>query len=243
MAAANRFYKFGANKIENVLDKIRNVENGRIIKFLQNANEVDSQYILGLKRALKPNEFSLVQKNIIEELGKIPPKQRGLEEGIEEIFSSEAFLNNWASLNKQAKKTLFSSPYYKGLSDDLNYLANVSNAIRESGVKSLKGGPTDKSSIGTLALIGGIGLDAFFGPIMGVQNVIITGIGAYGGARALSDPKVVKWLVQGTKIAADNKPDLYFKHLVKAGTIFAGHNPEAIQFIVNLGKNLEENNK
>lgn len=78
---------------------------------------------------------------------------------------------------------------------------------------------------------------------MGVQNVIITGIGAYGGARALSDPKVVKWLVQGTKIAADNKPDLYFKHLVKAGTIFAGHNPEAIQFIVNLGKNLEENNK
>ena len=62
MAAANRFYKFGANKIENVLDKIRNVENGRIIKFLQNANEVDSQYILGLKRALKPNEFSLVQK-------------------------------------------------------------------------------------------------------------------------------------------------------------------------------------
>jgi len=243
MAAANRFYKFGANKIENVLDKIRNVENGRIIKFLQNANEVDSQYILGLKRALKPNEFSLVQKNIIEELGKIPPKQRGLEEGIEEIFSSEAFLNNWASLNKQAKKTLFSSPYYKGLSDDLNYLANASNLIRKSGVKSLKGGPTDKSSIGTLALIGGIGLDAFFGPIMGVQNVIITGIGAYGGARALSDPKVVKWLVQGTKIAADNKPDLYFKHLVKAGTIFAGHNPEAIQFIVNLGKNLEENNK
>lgn len=243
MAAANRFYKFGANKIENVLDKIRNVENGRIIKFLQNANEVDSQYILGLKRALKPNEFSLVQKNIIEELGKIPPKQRGLEEGIEEIFSSEAFLNNWASLNKQAKKTLFSSPYYKGLSDDLNYLANVSNLIRKASVKSLKGGPTDKSSIGTLALIGGIGLDAFFGPIMGVQNVIITGIGAYGGARALSDPKVVKWLVQGTKIAADNKPDLYFKHLVKAGTIFAGHNPEAIQFIVNLGKNLEENNK
>lgn len=161
MAAANRFYKFGANKIENVLDKIRNVENGRIIKFLQNANEVDSQYILGLKRALKPNEFSLVQKNIIEELGKIPPKQRGLEEGIEEIFSSEAFLNNWASLNKQAKKTLFSSPYYKGLSDDLNYLANVSNLIRKASVKSLKGGPTDKSSIGTLALIGGIGLDAF----------------------------------------------------------------------------------
>tara|TARA_Y100001937_G_scaffold128506_1_gene205538 strand:- start:83 stop:2248 length:2166 start_codon:yes stop_codon:yes gene_type:complete len=239
MAAANRFYKFGANKIENVLDKIRNVDNGKVIKFLQDANKLDAQYIFGLKQALKPDEFALVQKNIIEELGKVPTKQRGLEEGIEETFSSEAFLNNWASLNKQAKKTLFSSPYYKGLSDDLDYLANVSNAIRESGVKSLKGGPTDKSSVGTLALLGGLGT---LGAVTGLQNVLLTGIGAYGGARALSDPKVVKWLVQGTKIAADNKPDLYFKHLVKAGTIFAGHNPEVIQFIVNLGKNLEENN-
>ena len=220
---ADNYFKAGNKRFEEVLQPIKNVNQDKVLNFLLTNSKDGSLYINGLKKSLKPDEFGYVQKSIIDKLGRIKPSS-GLnfdDAPVEELFNSKNFLDNWNKLDGKAKDFLFTSKKYKGLRQDLDRLATIASKIAKS--KTFENPvKTQGSMVGQLAYAGVVTGAAW----AGMWNVMLTGTMLYGGAEALTNPKLVKWLVKGTDIAETEGVDAFIKHLGKASVVFAGTQPE-----------------
>jgi len=239
---SDKYYKAGNKRIEDVLEPISKVDQDKIVNYLLTSGGFGPTYISGLKKTLKPDEFGYVQNAILQKLGKLKSGSgQNLDAGVySDVFNSDIFLNNWNKIDPQAKDILFSSKLYKGLRTDLDRLANISAKIAESGKTFSNPSGTANSLIGQLsyatAVVGGNAI--------GIMNVFTTGAMLFGGAEVVTNPKIVKWLVQGTDLANIQGVDAVIKHFTKVGTIFAGTNPETQQWVLDFADSLSgENNK
>jgi hypothetical protein len=234
---ADKYYKAGLKRIDTVLSKVNKIDEDKIFNYLLNQSKDGSKYIRTIKKSLTNDEFSVIQNRIIQKLGRTKAgKALDLDSAdYTDIFNSETFLTNWNMIDSSAKDFLFSSPIYKGLRKDLDYLAKVAEVVRKSGKTFQNPSGTADSLIGQLSYIGAI----YGGNAFGFWNTFMTGAYLTGGAKIMTTPKIVSWLAQGTKIAENKGMDGVLKHLGKASTVFAGEDPEIQAFVMDFANSMQ----
>jgi hypothetical protein len=229
---ADGYYKSGNKRINDVLSNVNKVDQERVFGYLLNRSQEGAKYISTIKKSLTADEFSIVQNRAIQQLGKMKAGQAGDIDSLDytDYFSSENFLTNWNKLDSKAKDFLFSSSKYKNLKQDLDYIAKASEKIRESGKIYANPSGTASSIVGQLSITGA----AVGGDLFGWWNVFQLGLFSTIGAKGLTDPKLVSWLANGTKLVDSGKADEFLKHLSKVGTVTIGQNPQTQQYILDV---------
>tara|TARA_R100001244_G_scaffold132171_1_gene107399 strand:- start:38 stop:2296 length:2259 start_codon:yes stop_codon:yes gene_type:complete len=246
---ASNYYKAGRKRIEDIYDKIRDVQYGKMIDFLETNSRISGQYVKSLKQNLTTPQFSLVQRELIERLGRRPITQRTtMGETITDTFDPTTFFNNYKKMSDQAKKYIFDSPLSKNMADDLNVIADMSVQFKASSVYKdpIKSGET---LVGQLAMVGGIVtgtggvVGGITGALVGLGGLITTAVGLASVGVVYTNPAVVRWLATASRIAAEGNVDKFFKLMGKAGVVFAGESAEVQKVVLDFSKSFIEQDK
>ena len=248
---ATKYYKAGTKRIEDIYNKINNVDQGKMINFLETNNKQSGFYVKALKQSLSPSEFALVQRQLIERIGMKKITQRTASgDTIPETFDPTTFFNNYEGMSKLAKKYIFDSPLSKDMAENLDIISKMSAQFKASSVYKdpTKSGET---LVGQLAMVGGTVastgggylIDGVAGALGGLVGIISTAVGLASVGVVYTNPSVVRWLATASKIAAEGNADKFFKLMGKAGVVFAGESPEVQKAVLDFSKSFIEQDK
>ena len=248
---ATKYYKAGTKRIEDIYNKINNVDQGKMINFLETNNKQSGLYVKALKQSLSPSEFALVQRQLIERIGMKKITQRTASgDTIPETFDPATFFNNYEGMSKLAKKYIFDSPLSKDMAENLDIISNMSAQFKASSVYKdpTKSGET---LVGQLAMVGGAVastgggflIDGVAGALTGLASIITTAVGLASVGVVYTNPSVVRWLATASKVAAEGNTDKFFKLMGKAGIVFAGESPEVQKAVLDFSKSFIEQDK
>lgn len=248
---ATKYYKAGTKRIEDTYDKINNVNQGKMLNFLETNNKESGLYVKALKQSLSPSEFALVQRQLIERIGMKKITQRTTTgETITEQFDPATFFNNYKGMSELAKKYIFDSPLSKDMAKNLDIIADMSAQFKASSVYKdpTKSGET---LVGQLAMVGGTVastgggylIDGVAGALGGLVGIISTAVGLASVGVVYTNPSVVRWLATASKVAAEGNADKFFKLMGKAGVVFAGESPEVQKAVLDFSKSFIEQDK
>ena len=248
---ATKYYKAGTKRIEDIYNKINNVDQGKMINFLETNNKESGFYVKALKQSLSPSEFALVQRQLIERIGMKKITQRTTTgETITEQFDPATFFNNYQGMSNLAKKYIFDSPLSKDMAENLDIISKMSAQFKASSVYKdpTKSGET---LVGQLAMVGGTVastgggylIDGVAGALGGLVGIISTAVGLASVGVVYTNPSVVRWLATASKIAAEGNADKFFKLMGKAGVVFAGESPEVQKAVLDFSKSFIEQDK
>ena len=248
---ATKYYRAGTKRIEDIYDKISNVNQGKMLNFLETNNKESGLYVKALKQSLSPSEFALVQRQLIERIGMKKITQRTTSgDTITEQFDPTTFFNNYEGMSKLAKKYIFDSPLSKDMAENLDIISNMSAQFKASSVYKdpTKSGET---LVGQLAMVGGTVastgggflIDGVAGALTGLIGIISTAVGLASVGVVYTNPSVVRWLATASKVAAEGNTDKFFKLIGKAGIVFAGESPEVQKVVLDFSKSFIEQDK
>lgn len=248
---ATKYYKAGTKRIEDIYDKINNVNQGKMLNFLETNNKESGLYVKALKQSLSPSEFALVQRKLIERIGMKKITQRTTTgDTITEQFDPTTFFNNYKGMSELAKKYIFDSPLSKDMAKNLDIIADMSAQFKASSVYKdpTKSGET---LVGQLAMVGGTVastgggylIDGVAGALTGLFGIISTAVGLASVGVVYTNPSVVRWLATASKIAAEGNAEKFFKLMGKAGVVFAGESPEVQKVVLDFSKSFVEQDK
>lgn len=132
---------------------------------------------------------------VLRRLGKANPSA---QDDVGEVFSSESFLSNWNKLSEDAKRAVFDR-FGPGFSRDLDTLAATAANMRE-GAQVFRNPPGTAQATNQIITAGSFALSVITGNVQ-VAGAIGTGVVAANvGARAMTSPRVVRWLAEATKV-------------------------------------------
>lgn len=152
--------------------------------------------------ATTPAQRNAVAAHVIEKMGTTRPGQQNVDG---DRFSAETFLTNWNSMNDGARRALFPGRTY----DDMKTVAEAASHMRDAGRGSYN--PSGTARTVTHAGFYGIAAQQIVSSLLDLNPVRAARTAvAFGGealvnrnvARALTSPKFVAWLADGTKPAA-----------------------------------------
>ena len=154
-----------------------------------------------------------VSSAYIARMGKAVP---GLQDPSGDVFSTSKFLQNYASLDPEAKKVLIGG-FGKQFEKDLETVAQVSNKIRESNAILANPSGTAGAVVTPATITSGAGSLAA-GKFGFLSGIIGTLIGANQAARLYTNPEFVHWLatnkntpISGTSAALATLSKIYDK--------------------------------
>ena len=154
-----------------------------------------------------------VSSAFIARMGRAVP---GLQDPSGDVFSTAKFLQNYASLDPEAKKILFGG-FGKQFEKDLEIVAQVSNKIRESNAILANPSGTAGAVVTPATITSGAGSLAA-GKFGFLSGIIGTLIGANQAARLYTNPQFVSWLatnkntpISGTSAALATLNKIYDK--------------------------------
>lgn len=154
-----------------------------------------------------------VSSAFISRMGRAVP---GLQDPSGDVFSTAKFLQNYASLDPEAKKILFGG-FGKQFEKDLEVVAQVSNKIRESNAILANPSGTAGAVVTPATITSGAGSLAA-GKFGFLSGIIGTLIGANQAARLYTNPQFVSWLatnkntpISGTSAALATLNKIYEK--------------------------------
>jgi len=154
-----------------------------------------------------------VSSAYIARMGKAVP---GLQDPSGDVFSTAKFLQNYASLDPEAKKVLIGG-FGKQFEKDLETVAQVSNKIRESNAILANPSGTAGAVVTPATITSGAGSLAA-GKFGFLSGIIGTLIGANQAARLYTNPEFVHWLatnkntpISGTSAALATLSKIYDK--------------------------------
>lgn len=154
-----------------------------------------------------------VSSAFIARMGRAVP---GLQDPSGDVFSTAKFLQNYASLDPEAKKILFGG-FGKQFEKDLEIVAQVSNKIRESNAILANPSGTAGAVVTPATITSGAGSLAA-GKFGFLSGIIGTLIGANQAARLYTNPQFVNWLatnkntpISGTSAALATLNKIYDK--------------------------------
>jgi hypothetical protein len=171
-----------------------------------NGTKQGATKIGGVMSALDPGQQNLVRATVINRLGKALP---GMQNAEGDAFNPSTFLTNWNKLDSAAKDALFGA---KGpanqLRAGLDSFANTTKTIRDSTLFKNPSGTAEAAGhgYGLLALLGEGGA-----ALAGHPKAIAATAGAIAGnnvlARALTNPRTVRWLASSAKLPTSALPN------------------------------------
>jgi len=162
-----------------------------------------------LRKDLTKKEWNAVAGTVLGKMGEETP---GAGSTAEKIFSPRTFLTNWRKLSPQAKAALFNGTEYQPLKKELDQFVHIVSDM--TAVEKMANVSNTGPIIAFYGLLSGLGLvggAATYGLEGAASTAVGLGSMAIGSrkiAKLLTDPKFVKWLSGGVRIAKNNPNSL-----------------------------------
>lgn len=194
---ANAYYHAGMNRIDSISHAVD--KSGGPEKVFQAAMSGTSQGATTLKavmQSLKPDERRVVAAAVLRRMGMATP---GLQNAEGDVFNMKTFLTNWNRLSPQAKGALFNrmGPSFR---EDMDSIARTA-----ARVKSAAGVHANPSGTAATGLQLGTAASFILSLLHGDMGTAAGIAGATGSAdllaRAMTSPKVVRWLAKQTHVS------------------------------------------
>ena len=173
------------------LDRLtrKNITPERAYQMAQAGTAQGDTNLSALRKSLTADEWDTLSSTVFHQMGLPTPSARETAElagqQVAADFSPAKFLREWNKLSPEARNTLFNTPRYKGISTQIQALADLSKAYQ----RSMEG--RNWSNTGRAVL----GLGAVAG--MATEPITTAGTlaGSYITSRLMAHPGTVKFLV------------------------------------------------
>lgn len=204
VARANNFYKLGMKRME-VLEQVVERHGGgeKIFASAMSGTREGGTVIRSVMQSLPRDAQKQVAAAVVRRMGRATPGSP-VQNETNEVFSSDTFLKNWNNLSKEAQQGLFSR-FGEGFVQDMNALAKASAGIK-AGANVVKNG-SGTGAAGAQWITGTAFVMNLFGGSPGYAGLIGGGVASsFALSKAMTNPTVVKWLAQQTKVPAAALP-------------------------------------
>jgi hypothetical protein len=180
-------------QVQRVIDKNGGPE--RVFEAAMSGTRDGGTTLRAVMQSLPQDGQKAVTAAVIKRMGMATP---GVQDAAGEVFSAQTFLTNWNRTSPEAKRALFDR-HGPTFAKDMDRIARVAQNIREgSRVLANPSGTANRAA----ALTYGASLVAsLFDPTFTTTGALIAG-GSMANvtARAMTNPKVVKWLANSTAL-------------------------------------------
>jgi hypothetical protein len=200
---ANTFYKAGKDRV----DTLENVLSGKTYEKIYNAaiGETKDGPTL-INKVLRSMPRQTRQKMAHEFLRTMGKSTAGKQNAAVDAFSTETFLTNWGKMDSKAKSALFSniSPDYI---KSIDSIAKVAENIR-TGSKVFSNPSGTQQAVSLQQTIGGAMFFLLTGNVGAAIATAIEPAIAYGAAKWMRNPNIVRWLAQNNRRPVERLPIL-----------------------------------
>jgi Tfp pilus assembly protein PilP len=217
--AANKYFEIKTTRDIPILeDIVKKKYPEEVFDIAMRSSRKGGTRLRLLRKQLTDREWDAVAGTVLGEMGKQVPSAGT---GVEAVFSPATFMTNWNKLSATAKKALFGGSRYRHLAKELDEFVRVAGdfkAIEQLANKSRTGSVLMFYGIyqSSMAAVGGIAggsVGGVEGAVVGGASFVAMGLaGPRYTAKLLTNPKFVRWLNQGFKIAK-TKPNAMSTHL------------------------------
>ena len=211
--AANEFTRKFHDTMDNVQSLIMDKNPEDVYQAIISGSKNGPTRLKEIFDVVPPDARKAVSSAFIAKMGRAVP---GLQDETGDVFSTAKFLQNYSSLDPQAKKILFGG-FGKQFENDLETVAKVSNKIRESNAILANPSGTAAAAMTPAAIQGGTG-SVFAGKFGFISGIIATMVGANQAARLYTNPQFISWLannkntpISGTSAALATLMKIYDK--------------------------------
>ncbi len=193
---ANNYFKASADRLET-LERVVDKNGGpeKVFQAAMSGTKDGATTLRAVMRSLPEDGQKAVSAAVIKRMGLASP---GAQTAAGDAFSPNTFLTNWGSLSPEARRTLFGR-YGAGFSEDMDKIARVAERIKEGSevFRNPSGTANRGAAFAYPATIGGLLITGQVGP---AAVAVGGGAGANVLARAMTNPRFVKWLARSTEL-------------------------------------------
>jgi hypothetical protein len=221
---ANNFYREGATKIEDSLQRIINSDAPETIyRYALSGTKLGGTRINNIMKSISNEEKDILRSTVINRIG--------FQESTGE-FSPAKFLTEFNKISPEAKNAIFSTEQRTSL----NNFAKVIERIKKVDATGNFSNTTPHAILG---LLGAGALGGVTGGAPGGIMAVGTALGAANiTARLMTSHKFINWLADAT---TKQTPGVLSKHLEKLG-IIASRNKELRKDILNYLESINQQN-
>lgn len=234
LARANAYFKSTQEQLKQ-LERVVNKAGGpeKVYNAVMAGAGEGGTTLKRVMEALPDDGKKSLTAAVLNRMGRPTPGQAGLPV---EQFSPGTFMTNWSKLSDEARRELFGH-YGPGFAKDMDQIARVADNIKGgSQVFANPSGSANRAAAYTY----GAALVASLMDVSGVSTASLLGSGAGANvvARAMVNPRFVKWLARATTAPIGSVAG----SLASLRNIAANTNdPELQQIAEQLGNAEEEN--
>lgn len=192
---ANRYFNARATRIDEI-DRVidRNGGPEKIYQAVMGGVKDGGSTLRAVMQSLPEEGQKAVTAAALRRMGLANP---GAQDAAGETFSAATFLTNWNKASPEARRALFDR-YGPGFSSDLDKVAKVAERIKEGGQAIANPSGTARQGA-QFAYWGGL-LGSIFSGNLGTAGLIgAGGTAANLLARAMTNPRIVKWMARNTQ--------------------------------------------
>ena len=229
--AANKFWREGIAKIDDVLEPLVNGKfPERVFSALQSSGKAGSSLLKEVRGAVTKTEWRVLMGTALRDMGKATAAN---QDATGAAFSINTFFTNYAKLSPQTRAVMFNNIGMPGFRSNLDKLARVAERIIKA--ERFFGNPSGTGQIVAAGapILAGVG--ALGAGNLGTAGLLLAGLPAMtrGAAQFVTSPKLVKWLAQGAKIPS-NRIGSHLGRLVSIGATSDSETKEAIREYLNV---------
>lgn len=194
LARANAYFKSTQEQLKQ-LERVVNKAGGpeKVYNAVMAGAGEGGTTLKRVMEALPDDGKKSLTAAVLNRMGRPTPGQAGLPA---EQFSPGTFMTNWSKLSDEARRELFGH-YGPGFAKDMDQIARVADNIKSgSQVFANPSGSANRAAAYTY----GAALVASLMDVSGVSTASLLGSGAGANvvARAMANPRFVKWLARAT---------------------------------------------
>lgn len=193
---ANNYFKASADRLET-LERVVDKNGGpeKVFQAAMSGTKDGATTLRAVMRSLPEDGQKAVSAAVIKRMGLA---SAGAQNAAGDAFSPNTFLKNWSDLSPEARRTLFGR-YGTSFSEDMDKIARVADRIKTGSevYRNPSGTVNRGAALAYPATIGGL---VITGQIGGAAAAVGGGALANGLARAMTNPKFVKWLARSTEL-------------------------------------------
>jgi hypothetical protein len=202
MERANTYYRASQERLEQIQRVVdKNGGSEKVYQAAMAGTKDGGTTLRAVMQSLPPEGQRAVTAAVIKRMGLARAGQQGAEG---DTFSAQTFLTNWNSLSIEARKAMFDR-HGPQFAKDMDQIAQVAENIRNgSRVFQNPSGTANKGAAYGywLSMLGALGLGNF----KTAGGLAAGGAGAWGAAKAFTNPNFVHWLAQSTKAPVQALP-------------------------------------
>jgi hypothetical protein len=202
LTRAENYYRSGMARVDRVQSVVeKNGGTEKVFNAALSGTKDGATTINAVMKSLDPDGQRMVASAVLRRMGRANP---GNQDDIGEVFSTERFLTNWNTMDKQARGAIFNrmgADYVKNLDAIAKVASNVRQGSKVFANPSGTSGAIAQYSTGTAFLLslvsGNFGSAGLLAGSVGGANL---------SARLMTNPKFVGWLAKQTQLAPGAVP-------------------------------------